>query len=171
MYQQTPEPDDFDEKEVFAFFGLAYYQAQVLEQQFVSFAAMLHVTGKTGITRDFIDRLFNNFESRTLGYLFREARRLTVFPPAVDQRLADALERRNHLAHHFFAQHAADFMIEQGRRAMIQDLRSATELFLVASEDLKSIQLPLAENFGLTPSAIGKIMEEELARARAKFGA
>jgi hypothetical protein len=30
--QEVPEPEDFSEKEVFTFFGLASYAAQVVEQ-------------------------------------------------------------------------------------------------------------------------------------------
>jgi hypothetical protein len=171
MDHEIPEPEDFEAKEVFTFFGLAYYQAQVLEQQFVSFAAMLHVTGKTGITRGFVEQLFQKLESKTLGYLLYEARRLAAFAPPVDQLLGHALEKRNYLAHHFFALHDADFMLERGRQLMIDELRTVTAVFLDASAELKNIQMPLAARFGITDTVIATIMHEEIDKAREKFGA
>jgi len=33
--REVPEPEDFETKEVFAFFGLASYEGQVLEQALV----------------------------------------------------------------------------------------------------------------------------------------
>ncbi|MBI4408962.1 MAG: hypothetical protein HY561_04605 [Gemmatimonadetes bacterium] len=165
MSHDTPEPDDFEAKEVFAFFGLAAYKAQVLEQQLVSLGVMLHISGRTGVTREFIDELLAKFESHTLGRLLSEARKLTSFPASVDAVLQEALARRNFVVHRCFAHHDANFMLEPGRRVMIRELREAVGLFQNAREQLSGILMPLAERLGVTREAIAAIKQEEIDKA------
>lgn len=169
FYQRdVPEPEDFEPKEVFAFFGLASYTAQVLEQALLCFAAMLHLSGKTGVTRELVDRLFDRLETHTLGQLLAETRKVTTLSDHADALLRRAIGKRNFLTHHFFAEHAADFMLEDGRSAMIAELRAAVQLFHAATAEVDRLHAPFATRYGLTNDKVEAIMEEELASAGAK---
>src|SRR5437870_5100015 len=102
MPPPTPESEGSEAKEVFAFFGLAAYHAQVLEQELILFALILHLSGRTGITQAKVEALFESLSVRTFGQLLREARTLTPIPVDLDDRLTEALRRRNDLTHDFF---------------------------------------------------------------------
>lgn len=89
MARSIPEREGSDPKEVFAFFGLAAYHGQVLEQELIIFAVVLHLSGRTGISRAYVDALFDTFEARTFGQLLREARSLIAIPPDLEDKLAE----------------------------------------------------------------------------------
>jgi hypothetical protein len=66
-----PEPEDFGCKEVYAFFGLAAYWAQVLERGVINLAVGLEIGKSSNVTRQLVDELFARFDVRTLGRLLR----------------------------------------------------------------------------------------------------
>jgi hypothetical protein len=115
MTRELPEPEDFGPKEVFTFYGLAAYHVQVLEQELLIFAMVLHRSGNSRLTQSDLEALFANLEQRTFGQLLREAARLTRVPDEVAGQLKLALDRRNYLVHRFFEKHSEDFVSERGR--------------------------------------------------------
>ena len=161
----VPEPDGDDPREVFAFFGLASYHAQVLEQELMLFASMLQLSGRTQITRDYVDELFRHLESRTFGHLLKEARRLTPIPADLDRLLAEALRLRNDLAHTFFARHSEAFISRSGREEMIQSLRAASDACIEADAQVTALRRPLSEKLGLTEALVRQELDRMTARA------
>lgn len=164
----VPEREGSNPKEVFAFFGLAAYHAQVLEQELMILAVMLHVSGRTGVTRADVDALFDTFEARTLGQLLREARSLTEVPGSLDAQLAEALRRRNDLAHRFFARRSEDFMSDAGRVEMTEELRDTTHLFEEVDAAVTAIREPLSERLRVSQDVAQKELDKMLARAAAR---
>jgi len=146
----VPEREGDDAKEVFAFFGLAAYYAQVLEQELLLFASMLNLSGQTALTPAVVGELFARLEARTLGQLVREARQLTTIPLEVEVNLSRALRERNRLAHTFFAEHAQEFMSAGGRIRMIDELRAATEQFQAVDRAITALREPLSTRLGIT---------------------
>ena len=61
----VPEPEGTDAREVFAFFGLCAYRAQVLEQGVVNLVTVLHARGLTRVTRQAIENAFDTAERKT----------------------------------------------------------------------------------------------------------
>lgn len=59
---EIPEPDYDDDKEAFAFFGLASYAAQVLERGVVFLALELHLNNSSVISQEAIDSLLAGLE-------------------------------------------------------------------------------------------------------------
>jgi len=167
-HMESPEPEDFGPKETFAFFGRAAYYAQVLEQELLIFAVMLHLSGRSRFTRNQVENLFSTFEKRTFGQLFREAARLASIPASLDQKLSIALEKRNYLAHHFFAIHSEDFLSDRGRAKMIEELRHLTDLFAEADAALTEIRKLLSSKLGVTPEVAEQFTQDMLARAKAR---
>lgn len=168
MAKGVPEREGSEAKEVFAFFGLAMYHAQVLEQELIIFAVMLHLSGRTRITRADVERLFETFEARTFGQLLREARSLTVIPSDLETKLAEALRARNDLSHSFFARRSEDFMSDGGRVEMISDLRAATALFEEVDAAVTAIREPLSRKLGISAEVAQRELDKMLARAAAR---
>ena len=73
----TPEPDLDDPKEVYAFAGLALYEANLLESSLINLTTVLQLERVSAITRQVFDSVYEGFESKTLGQLLRAARGLT----------------------------------------------------------------------------------------------
>jgi hypothetical protein len=153
---EVPEAEGFDEKEVYAFYGLAAYSAQVLEKGLVNLVAGLHTDGLS-ITRGEFDTLFAGFDASTFGQLVRRARTKVPISPDTEILLAEALRERNRLVHHFFADHATAFMTEQGRMKMIAELRRLVTLFQRVDHQVEEMWAPIAARRGLTDERVRQI--------------
>jgi hypothetical protein len=165
----VPKPEGSDIKEVYAFYGLAAYMAQVVEKSMVSLLAILETEGRR-ITRADYDAIFVGVDSRTFGRLLRRLAKALPISPETEALLAEALERRNHLAHQFFADRAAAFMLDAGRRQMIEELRTFTRLFHRAEDEIAILCAPIMKKHGMTSDAVERkgqeMIAEFLARSR-----
>jgi len=164
--EEVPLPEDDGPKEVFAFFGLAFYQAQVLEATLLNLIVGLHASARFGVTRSDIDAWFANHEVQTLGRLINAVRGLVQITGETEALVLGALKARNYLAHHFFREHAESFISSTGSRAMIQDLRDATSLFQRANRACETISKPLLERIGVDTAIINGLINDATERAR-----
>lgn len=163
---EIPEPEDFSEKETCAFFGLAAYNAQVLEKGLVNMVTVFDTVGLR-ITRKEFDDLFAKYDSKTIGQLLRAAREKSIpIPQKTSELLDEAQKRRNYLNHDFFADHAGHFMSEDGRRVMIQRLIELTRLFRAADRAAEKIYQPIMAKMGLTEEQLAKHAAELVEKAK-----
>jgi len=154
-----PEPEDFGVKEVYAFFGLAAYCAQVLEKGLVNMAVALRVKGLR-LTVSEYDALFEEHSKKTLGQLLKRARNTIPISNDLDALLEDALEKRNWLIHQFFADRAVQFTEEYGRGDMIRELQQLIVLFQKADSAIQLIYHPILEQMGVTSERVNGLMDE-----------
>src|SRR5437867_2890059 len=126
---------------------------------------MLRLSGRTRVTQADVDSLFDTFETRTFGQLLREARSLIAVPTDLDTKLAEALRRRNDLAHRFFARLSEDSMSDAGRIEMIDELRNTILLFEEVDTAMTAIREPLSERLGISREMGQKELDSMLARA------
>lgn len=117
-----PDPEYDDPKEVYAFFGLAYYQAAVLEQGVINLAVAITAQEIEGVTTGDLKSLFSSFEDKTFGQVVHIAKTKFQLPEDLENDLNVAREKRNHLAHKFFAINAENHMWPEGRKKMIEEL-------------------------------------------------
>ncbi len=71
---EIPEIDNCRDKEPFAFFGLAAYYAQVLEEAALNLAVVLQLPEVDLISQELFESLYESFGRRTFGQLLRVAR-------------------------------------------------------------------------------------------------
>lgn len=101
---------------VFACFGSAAQHAQTLEQALVRF---LHISGGVSGHALPLDKLTR----QTLGALIRELQNRVKFDnPQPTELLADALDSRNFLMHHFFLKRDVQLGSEAGRFSLLAEL-------------------------------------------------
>jgi hypothetical protein len=159
----APAAEGSDVKEVYAFYGLASHQAQLLERALVNLVVALHADGVPVLRRHF-DTLFDRFDAGSFAQLAAAAAARVPLPDAVRELIAEALRRRHQLVHQFYAAHAAAFTTDAGRALMIQELRVLAELLQVAADEVETLSSPLLVKHGMTEDRIRSLTDEMLAR-------
>lgn len=159
-HRPIPKPEDTVPKEVYAFFGLCAYYAQVLEQGMVNLAVGLHARGLTVLTGPAVSAAFDRADRQTLGQLLRDVQRRVEIPHDMEAALNQALSDRNFLVHRFFVTHDVDFCSDVGRQEMIDELRAMTRRFQETDRRVDALWIPLRKTLGFTQ----KLMEAELDR-------
>jgi hypothetical protein len=158
-------PDDELVKEVFAHFGLAAYLAQVLERSLVSALTTVYGPGSKRLTQSELDTRFEDSSERNLGALLRTlhgAGLSTEIMPTV----RDALKDRNRLAHHFFWDHATEFMSVDGCHRMLRDLTEMQERFRDCSAKVEAEVQQWAAAHGITTADFEAVHGAMLERGR-----
>lgn len=129
--QQGDDEDlEADVKTTFAHFGLAYYEASVLEHEIVNILVVNRlITAQQEDDQLLSDPWNDKFKATTMGMLIRQLEPYMHTDSALAADLVEALELRNHLAHRFWRERAEDFCTEDGRTRMITYLIKARKHF------------------------------------------
>jgi hypothetical protein len=164
------EDVDRDEliREVYAHFGLAVYQAQVLEHGLAN--AMLYASiaaGRLPTLTDF-DAFLNARFERTLGALVSELKMHVSVVPELAEVLKVALTQRNWLAHRYFRERAETFMSDEGCQAMLAELEAARDLFEAADRMLETTVSDLAVQAGVTDERVQELVAQITSREEAE---
>lgn len=147
---EIPKPNYEDPKEIYAFFGLAYYKTAVLEQGVLNLAVALLATETPGITIGEVDKLYESFNKRTFGQVISTARQRFDFPADLEADLEKALLQRNYLAHRFFVDHDIDLQFPGGRRQMIDDLVKVLRHLQSVDARMDDLWLSAWKSLGIT---------------------
>jgi hypothetical protein len=150
----VPEPESYDEKETYAFFGLASYSAQCLEKSLVNLAFTYNLSKKEILNIDEWDCLFENINKNTFGRLLNIIKDQFSISEIIIAELSMALKKRNWLAHDFFYDNAVKFSSEKGRKNMIAELSELIKLFNKNDQYIEQIYMHIWEQFGLTQETI-----------------
>lgn len=164
---EIPQPDNDDPKEVYAFFGLTYYQAAVLEHGVLNLAVAMLAKNAPGITVGDVDKLYDSFDKKTFGPIIKAATKSKCkIPDDLEADLSVALDQRNYLAHRFFIVHDIDFMIPAGRRKMIDELIEILKHLQSVDKRMDKLWMTAWESFGITKENIEQMMQEYVAHRR-----
>jgi hypothetical protein len=156
-------------KEVYAYFGLSMYMAQVLEHGIVNAFVFLELMPKTKgkWTPDEFEAYMDGEFDKTLGRLIGKLRKLTTINNDMESLLTVTLKKRNWLAHHYFRDRAKEFMNSSGRDSMILELQQCRDLFKETDEKLEAVIMPLMKKVGITD----EILREHLLKFKKKANA
>ncbi|NOX67066.1 MAG: hypothetical protein GXO85_15040 [Chlorobi bacterium] len=163
----VPEPEYDDPKEIYAFFGLAAYSVQLLEQGILNLLVGVRISAIEGPTWGNVRDLYNEGDRKTLGQLFKALQKLVKFDTSIEEHLADALQKRNYLIHHFFVEHAKDLLSESGKRKMIDELCCIIGLFKMVDPQVDQLWHAIWGKYGFTKKRIErelKILKDKLKR-------
>ena len=167
----VPTPDFDDPKEIYAFFGLAVYAANILESSFINWTVALRLGTISGATRQDFDTVFAHFEKRTFGQLLKATHMLTAVPAGIEIVLNESLSERNRLIHKFFREHAANATHPAGQKEMIVELSSMIELFNHADSLVTPIYQSLWERFGVDEAMVERELANLIRETESKYGA
>ena len=162
-------------REVFARYGLAMYQAQVLEHGIVNALRVIEFIPRAkdftsfGIWNETFDRFLDDQFDFTFGNLVRrlEATKFLSQPMMEDMRSAKFL--RDTLAHRFFRDFAEDFLTIGGSQKMVDFCDDCSRRFHVIDRALEVCIMPLRIRLGFTDDWIASRMAEDAARLGVEF--
>lgn len=157
--------DDWEQREVYANFGLAIYFCQVLEHQLVSYLALTRA-GKAGqMSQAEMDRLLDRLVGGTFGQNIGEVRDLLGGPWILESPMAEALKLRNNLAHGWMRERALQQGTSENRLAMIQELKEAQRTLQEADSVLTERTLKMLEAIGISRAALEEQYERLVERS------
>ncbi|MEN3950942.1 hypothetical protein [Iodidimonas sp. SYSU 1G8] len=161
-------------KEVFAYFGLAYYEAGVLEAglaiALMQISFLSHVRDqyladggksfdRTQYEAEF-DRFMESQHAQTLGNLIKRVSAMPELSDYIKERLRDAKRRRDFLSHHYFRERAVEFSNRTGRDKMIAELHNDGDIFLEIERDLYVELAPIREKLGMDGEKFQKYLAQ-----------
>jgi uncharacterized protein YutE (UPF0331/DUF86 family) len=162
-------------RDVYAFYGLAMYWAQCLEQSIFVHLIFLDfypnniksLKNSTEWTSDFV--AYEEKElGKTMGRLLQKLKDEGQPTEEVTSLLTVALQKRNWLAHSYFSQRSVELTVQNGRSQMITELQAMIEMFMQATAELDKISKPIARSYGYTEEMEAKAMVEMLAEMNSK---
>ncbi|HEY4113272.1 MAG TPA: hypothetical protein VGM17_04355 [Rhizomicrobium sp.] len=119
-------PDGDLVKEVYAYFGLCMYFAQVFETGLINVLTLLETAAAKPSSQTeheaIFDSLYARHESLTFGNLLRALAKHGLIPFKLLEEARILKADRDHLAHRFFRDHDLDFATVGGCYSMIESL-------------------------------------------------
>ena len=147
--------DEVQIREVYSRYGLAMYQAQVLEHGMVNaviiarmLPSMSQHADRTGWEEAF-DRAYDAELAKTFGNMLRAVEALGL-PDNFMAGLRAAKVERDRLVHRFFREHHESFLGKVGRTRMIAECEDTIERFIAIDAQLEAFMRPQRERYGIT---------------------
>lgn len=148
--------------EIYARFGLAYFQSECLHRELCSVLARSKLPAKEQITRPRVEEEMARSYSLTLGEVIDKLQGL--LPDHIMIRLPEALEKRNFLAHHFWFEKVYLMFNIEGAQKLIFELTEYAELFEKLDAMITEYSRPkLKEELGITDEMLQASQEIILA--------
>ncbi|MBZ6070883.1 hypothetical protein [Aeromonas schubertii] len=158
----VPELEFGDEKEVFAFYGLASFNAQCTEKALVNFAMGYRLVDNSALNQEEWIEIYDGLNSETFGRLLRQVKKQVALPEELLTHLNSSLKKRNWLAHDFFYDYAVHMSDIDGRVEMIKELQSLINLFQIADRAVEKLSQKVWEHFGINEEWLQNEMESQL---------
>jgi len=154
------EPDAELIKEVYARFGLAYYESECLHRELCIILAFTSFQSKLNITRPRIEEKLVHAFSLTLGQV-KDALKY-ILPDVLYSKLEYVVEQRNFLAHHFWFERIHLMFSIKGLRQMLEELSVLSESFSKFDEQVSDYSKSILRQFDLTDEMLQKSLNEIL---------
>lgn len=132
------------------------YWAQVLERGVVTAMLIARMPEHETVAPAEIDAFEAKQFKKTLGDMLKEMRRYVTVPSEVDELLAEALRKRNWLAHKFFREFS-------DHKQMLAWLVDAQAVFQRANTELEPLTKTIRQMYGITEEAIATLTAELMA--------
>lgn len=142
--------EDHHSRETYARYGLAMYFAQVVEAGMKGALILAQLNENRIATQSEFDDVWDSNFKVVMGRLIGRLRPYLDGDEDLDSDLQLVLAVRNQLAHHFFWDHAADALSDEGRDRMIVECDAAVVLFRDVNERLHLVMGRFATARGFT---------------------
>ncbi len=154
------EPDAELIKEVYARFGLAYYESECLHRELCIILAFTSFQSKLNITRPRIEEKLVHAFSLTLGQVKDALKH--ILPDVLYSKLEYVVEQRNFLAHHFWFERIHLMFSIKGLRQMLEELSVLSGSFSKFDEQVSDYSKSKLRQFDLTDEMLQKSLNEIL---------
>lgn len=109
-------------RELFAYYGLAVYYGQALEQQLVNLILLTKMSQGKGMSDEELEDLYERKMGSSLGQLIHEVRHHFHFSEDEARQLNAIWKQRNSIVHHYFKERIHETFSPEGRGRMIKEL-------------------------------------------------
>jgi hypothetical protein len=155
------EPDDELIREMYARFGLAYYQSECLHRGLCIILAWSGLPSRELITRPRVEERLALAFSLTHGDV--TAKLHGVLPAELVGEISQAVDTRNFLAHHFWFERAHLMFSVNNVRQLIAELDGYAEMFDRLDARVSEWSEPMREKAGLTDQVLEESLRQILA--------
>jgi len=153
--------------DVYAHFGHAMFAAQCVERQLVVLAPMLLGLRPKLTTQPELAAIWDRMFAQSMGRTLRDLERESRLPPGFEDRLNEALQLRNWLAHNYFWERAGEFLSEAGRAKMRRELAETAELLHALDDELVQIGDEWRRSVGASDDLVADKMQQLISDAPA----
>ena len=167
QWTDTVEHDDgmddenYHTREVYAYFGLAVYHAQVLEHGVVNLLTIAKIFPDPAATREMFEPVMDGYLGQVFGKLIKEVTPHVGDDVDLPTDLAHAVAVRNHLVHRYWRKKVGLTLTARGMNRMIAELRDTIQMFAEVDKRLSRLTLSYAAVRGVTMKDIEKLAEEQ----------
>lgn len=154
-------PDDDLIREVYARFGLAYYQSECLHRELCMILALSELPSRDLITRPRVEERLAQAFSLTLGDV--AAKLEGVLPAEFGDELREAVDRRNFLAHHFWFERVHLMFSVKHVRELLKELDDSGALFDRLDSRLDEWAEPRRRELGVSEETVSASLRRILA--------
>lgn len=151
------DPEAALSREVYAYFGLAYYLSECVHRGLVNVYAVLPFTPKTA-TRPRIEERTMTAERWTLGELVTHTKPL--LPVELHSRMDWTVQKRNFLAHGFWYERIHLMSSETGKNELLAELQQAENQFRQLNEDIDATVFAHWRQLGITDAHLEEAINE-----------
>jgi hypothetical protein len=138
------------------------YHIQCLERTLAMLGSTVYNPDADHITRTQYDAILEDNFKKTLGQLISKIKKSVDLPDDFEKKLADALEKRNFIAHHYFWKRAMKFSHTRGQEEMLAELIQLSNYFKIMDRELTLVQRKWGYTKGVTDDSIYQIMSDKL---------
>lgn len=172
LNEYRAEDESGKSKLIYAYFGLAVYQAQCLEEVFSFMIWTNRIIKKNIKTSQEINEIMDSIENskKTMGNFIHEVKKNYDLSDEVEKFLADMLAKRNYLIHKYFKVEIAKFYSDKGRKEMLHFLSTFVDDALELDKRLQFYQKEYREKLGITNQAIERLMKEMTNAEKSRTG-
>lgn len=161
----STKDEDEQRKEVYAYFGLAVYNAQVLEHQLINMLILVKVANKEKVNITEIDNLFDRYFLKTMGQLFDELMKTYTLSENERKELREVLRLRNYIIHDYFKKKIWLMVTQKGRESIIKELICFENRVKKMDKRLVELATRYYKKVGVTEEIIEKEFEKLKYRA------
>jgi hypothetical protein len=160
--EHQAEEDDGKHRLVYAYFGLAIYFGQCLEETFSIMLWTDRIFKKKVKTNEEVNEIIDAIENskKTMGNFINEVKQSYSLTTSIVDQLDKILDTRNYLAHKYFKLHIAKFHSEIGQLEMIKYFCNFIDDSKQLDEQLKIYYTKYTDKLGLTDEKIEQLMIE-----------
>jgi hypothetical protein len=154
--------EEWEQREIYAKFGLAIYFCQVLEAGLVTYLVLLRQATEGGkATTEEINELYVELFGNTLGRNISNVRRLLDERGqcVLDEQMTEALELRNELVHQWMRTRVLRQGTSENRLAMIEELDAARAKLEAADQLLEERTQAMMIKAGMPPNFVRENLE------------
>ncbi|MBW8192762.1 hypothetical protein K0504_17120 [Neiella marina] len=144
-------------KDVYAYYGLASYYAQSLDQGVARTLVFLQ-----NFPRDKKQTTTSDESLSVASQLTELLEKLGVSTDQLKTDLEKAEATRNWLVNTYFVDRSIELMNSSGRELMISELEESKEFFAGVAKTVSDIFLATAETYGLSEDSLAELMDQLL---------